>query len=272
MLEEELRELGVTTIHGDRYARVERWSGDPPRVRCLTQARAHARVRRAPLLRRPRRQHERHRPRHARHQARPLRAARGQRELPDGPPAHLRGRRRDRVPGPRQHLDGAGPAGDAPRFPDPGAEGPRPRSCRSPSTRSRSSPTSARPRRRSSRRERTTWRAAAQYDKNPRGQISGATGGVMKLLFERPSLRLVGAHVVGNAASEIIHVAEASSATARRPTTSRSSSTTTRRSPTCTATPRSRRSPSTPVAAEAASTPRAREPPRRRSRFPADPR
>ena len=49
----------------------------------------------------------------------------------------------------------------------------------------------------------------AQYDKNPRGQISGATGGVMKLLFERPSLRLVGAHVVGNAASEIIHVAEA---------------------------------------------------------------
>ncbi len=49
----------------------------------------------------------------------------------------------------------------------------------------------------------------AQYDKNPRGQISGATGGVMKLLFERPSLKLAGAHVVGNAASEIIHVAEA---------------------------------------------------------------
>jgi NAD(P) transhydrogenase len=49
----------------------------------------------------------------------------------------------------------------------------------------------------------------AQYDKNPRGQISGATGGVMKLLFERPSLKLLGAHVVGNAASEIIHVAEA---------------------------------------------------------------
>src|SRR5512144_1174220 len=38
----------------------------------------------------------------------------------------------------------------------------------------------------------------AQYDKNPRGQISGATGGVMKLLFERPSLKLAGAHVVGN--------------------------------------------------------------------------
>jgi NAD(P) transhydrogenase len=49
----------------------------------------------------------------------------------------------------------------------------------------------------------------AQYDKNPRGQISGSTGGVMKLLFEQPSLKLAGAHVVGNAASEIIHVAEA---------------------------------------------------------------
>jgi NAD(P) transhydrogenase len=47
------------------------------------------------------------------------------------------------------------------------------------------------------------------YDKNPRGQILGETGGILKLLFERPSLRLVGAHVVGAAASEIIHVAEA---------------------------------------------------------------
>ncbi len=47
------------------------------------------------------------------------------------------------------------------------------------------------------------------YDKNPRGQILGETGGVLKLLFERPSLRLVGAHVVGASASEIIHVAQA---------------------------------------------------------------
>jgi NAD(P) transhydrogenase len=47
------------------------------------------------------------------------------------------------------------------------------------------------------------------YDKNPRGQILGETGGLLKLLFERPTLRLVGAHVVGAAASEIIHVGEA---------------------------------------------------------------
>ena len=44
------------------------------------------------------------------------------------------------------------------------------------------------------------------YDKNPRGQILGESGGMLKLVFERPSLRLVGAHVVGSAASEIIHV------------------------------------------------------------------
>ena len=44
------------------------------------------------------------------------------------------------------------------------------------------------------------------YDKNPRGQILGDSGGMLKLVFERPSLKLVGAHVVGSAASEIIHV------------------------------------------------------------------
>jgi NAD(P) transhydrogenase len=47
------------------------------------------------------------------------------------------------------------------------------------------------------------------YDMNPRGQILGESGGLLKLLFERPSLRLVGAHVVGASASEIIHVGEA---------------------------------------------------------------
>jgi NAD(P) transhydrogenase len=47
------------------------------------------------------------------------------------------------------------------------------------------------------------------YDKNPRGQILGEYGGMVKLLFERPALRLAGAHVVGSGASELIHIAEA---------------------------------------------------------------
>jgi NAD(P) transhydrogenase len=47
------------------------------------------------------------------------------------------------------------------------------------------------------------------YDKNPRGQILGDLGGMLKLLFARPGLRLVGAHVVGSGAAEIIHVGQA---------------------------------------------------------------
>ena len=47
------------------------------------------------------------------------------------------------------------------------------------------------------------------YDKNPRGQILGDSGGMLKLLFTRPGLGLAGAHVVGSAASEIVHVGQA---------------------------------------------------------------
>ena len=49
----------------------------------------------------------------------------------------------------------------------------------------------------------------ASYDKNPRGQILGEQGGMLKLLVERPSLRLLGVHVVGAGASELVHVGEA---------------------------------------------------------------
>jgi len=47
------------------------------------------------------------------------------------------------------------------------------------------------------------------YDMNPRGQIVGDTGGRLKLLFEAGSMRLVGAHMVGHSASELIHIAQA---------------------------------------------------------------
>jgi NAD(P) transhydrogenase len=49
----------------------------------------------------------------------------------------------------------------------------------------------------------------AQYGLNPRGQIMGETRGMMKLLFETDSLRLIGAHVLGAQASELIHTAQA---------------------------------------------------------------
>jgi NAD(P) transhydrogenase len=47
------------------------------------------------------------------------------------------------------------------------------------------------------------------YRLNPRGQISGRTGGVLKLIFERESEKLVGVHIVGANASELIHIGQA---------------------------------------------------------------
>ncbi len=47
------------------------------------------------------------------------------------------------------------------------------------------------------------------YDMNPRGQIIGDTDGLLKLLFEAGSLKLVGAHMIGHSASELIHIGQA---------------------------------------------------------------
>jgi NAD(P) transhydrogenase len=48
-----------------------------------------------------------------------------------------------------------------------------------------------------------------RYDHNPRGQILGEMNGVLKLLFEAGSLRLLGVHVIGYGASELVHVGQA---------------------------------------------------------------
>jgi NAD(P) transhydrogenase len=47
------------------------------------------------------------------------------------------------------------------------------------------------------------------YRLNPRGQISGRTGGILKLIFERGSEKLLGVHIVGSYASELIHIGQA---------------------------------------------------------------
>jgi NAD(P) transhydrogenase len=49
----------------------------------------------------------------------------------------------------------------------------------------------------------------AAYRLNARSDISGATSGLMKLLFERQSRRLAGAHIIGEQAIELIHTAQA---------------------------------------------------------------
>ncbi len=48
-----------------------------------------------------------------------------------------------------------------------------------------------------------------RYEYNARGQILGVTEGLLKLLFDAGSLRLLGAHVIGPSASELIHIGQA---------------------------------------------------------------
>jgi len=46
----------------------------------------------------------------------------------------------------------------------------------------------------------------ARFSTNPRGQIIGEMHGLLKLLFHRESLKLLGVHVLGEQASELVHV------------------------------------------------------------------
>ncbi|MEP6895550.1 MAG: FAD-dependent oxidoreductase, partial [Chloroflexota bacterium] len=47
----------------------------------------------------------------------------------------------------------------------------------------------------------------AYYDNNPRGQIIGDMSGMLKLVFSPSDKKLLGAHIIGEQASELIHVA-----------------------------------------------------------------
>jgi NAD(P) transhydrogenase len=46
----------------------------------------------------------------------------------------------------------------------------------------------------------------AHYARNPRGRIIGDDFGILKLLFRRDDLRLLGVHVVGEQATELVHI------------------------------------------------------------------
>jgi len=46
----------------------------------------------------------------------------------------------------------------------------------------------------------------ARYAHNPRGQIIGDEHGLLKLLFRREDMRLLGVHVVGEQATELVHI------------------------------------------------------------------
>src|SRR4029453_17591071 len=45
----------------------------------------------------------------------------------------------------------------------------------------------------------------ARYADNPRGRIIGDDAGFLKLLFRREDMRLLGVHVIGEQATEVVH-------------------------------------------------------------------
>jgi len=49
----------------------------------------------------------------------------------------------------------------------------------------------------------------AFYRSNPRGQIMGDTAGLVKLLFSPEDQKLLGVHIIGERASELIHIGQA---------------------------------------------------------------
>jgi NAD(P) transhydrogenase len=48
----------------------------------------------------------------------------------------------------------------------------------------------------------------ALFAENPRGKITGDLEGIVKLIVERPNRRLIGVHVVGERATELIHIGQ----------------------------------------------------------------
>ena len=46
----------------------------------------------------------------------------------------------------------------------------------------------------------------AQYAKNARGEIIGDRFGFLKLIFQRDGMKLIGVHVVGEIATEVVHI------------------------------------------------------------------
>src|SRR5438270_12847460 len=51
-----------------------------------------------------------------------------------------------------------------------------------------------------------TGAGRAFYRNNARGQIVGDTKGLIKLVFDPESLKLLGVHIVGENASELLHI------------------------------------------------------------------
>src|SRR6185436_3426493 len=49
----------------------------------------------------------------------------------------------------------------------------------------------------------------ALYKYNARGRIIGDTDGMVKLVFDQPTRKLIGAHCIGDRATELVHIGQA---------------------------------------------------------------
>jgi NAD(P) transhydrogenase len=49
----------------------------------------------------------------------------------------------------------------------------------------------------------------ARYAQNARGMIAGDTEGLLKLVVDRENRKLIGVHVIGERATELVHIGQA---------------------------------------------------------------
>ena len=68
----------------------------------------------------------------------------------------------------------------------------------------------------------------SKFEELAKGQMLGVDTGLLKILFDRKTRKLLGVHIFGERATEIIHIGQAVSPSAARSTTSATPSSTTR--------------------------------------------
>ena len=155
---------------------------------------------------------------------------RRQRALPDRGAAHLRGRRRDRLPGAGLDLDGAGSPGRAATCSARPCEA-RPSSPYGIYTIPEISMVGKNEEQLTA--ERVPYEVGvAQYEELAKGQILGDETGMLKILFDRDDPQVLGVHMLGERRDRAHpHRPGRDGASAARSTTSATTSSTTPRSP-----------------------------------------
>jgi NAD(P) transhydrogenase len=135
------------------------------------------------------------------------RQAGGERTFSDGCAAYLRGGRRDWVSGAGQHFDGAGAAGGLPYV----------RQAQQVAAESDSlwhlhdsgNFDGGRDRGRADAQPTPYESGLARYSELAKGQMLGDDQGLLKILFDPDTLKLLGVHIIGDRAAEIVHIGQA---------------------------------------------------------------